>query len=66
MKIKNLLFDNVILVYYEVGVEIEVIVDVSLVGFGVMLIQKKRDGYRFVMYISRLFSFVEQRYSQME
>ena len=66
MKIENSLLDNATLAYYEVGAETEVIVDASSVGLGVMLTQKKMDGHRPVMYISRLLSPVEQRYSQME
>ena len=66
MKIKNSLFNNATLAYYEVGAETEVIVDASRVGLGVMLTQKKTDGHRPVMYISRSLSPVEQRYSQTE
>ena len=40
MKIKNSLFDNARLAYYEVGAETEVIVDASPVGLGAMLTQK--------------------------
>ena len=66
MKIKNSLLDNATLAYYEVGVETEVIADASLVALGAILTQKKRDGHRPVMYISRSLSPVEQRYSQTE
>ena len=56
MKIKNSLLDNATLAYYEVGAETEVIVDASPAGLGAMLTQKKEDGHRPVIYISRLLS----------
>ena len=66
MKIKNSLLDNATLAYYEVGAETEAVVDASPVGLGAVLTQKKRNGHRPVMYISRSLSPVEQRYSQTE
>ena len=43
-----------------------VVVDASPVGLGAVLTQRKRGGHIPVMYISRVLSLVEQRYSQTE
>ena len=44
MKIKNSLFDNATLVYYEVGAKTEVIVDASPEVLGAMLTRRRRMG----------------------
>ena len=62
-ELKSSLIENAVLAYYEVGVETEVVVDVSPVGLGAVLTQRKRGGHIPVIYMSRALNPVEKRYS---
>ena len=44
-ELKSSLIENAVLAYYEVGVETKVVVDISTVGLGAVLTQRKRGGY---------------------
>lgn len=62
-ELKSSLIENAVLAYYEVGVETEVVVDISPVGLGAVLTQRKRGGHTPVIHITRALNPVEQRYS---
>lgn len=62
-ELKSSLIENAVLAYYDVGLETEVVVDVSPVGLGAVLTQRKRGGHIPFIYIFRALNPVEQRYS---
>jgi hypothetical protein len=65
-KLKKSMTDSSVLGYYEVGLDTRLMVDAGPSGLGLLLFQKKREGWQPVACASRSLTDVEKRYSQLE
>jgi transposase InsO family protein len=64
--LKDSLSADSVLGYYEVGLETKLMVDAGPKGLGLVLFQKKPNGWQPIACHSKSLTAVEQRYSQLE
>ena len=65
-KLKDTLSSNTVLGYYEAGLETRLLVDAGPNGLGLVLLQRKTEGWKAVECASRSLTKVEKRYSQID
>lgn len=65
-KLKDTLSSDTVLGYYEMGQETKLLMDASPNGLGLILLQKKTQGWKAVECASRSLTEVEQRYPQID
>ena len=65
-KLKDTLSSDTVLGYYEAGLETRFLVDSGPNGLGLVLLQRKPEGWNAVKCVSRRLTEVEKRYPQID
>ena len=65
-KLKDTLSSDTVLGYYEAGLETKLLVDAGPNGLGLILLQRKPEGWKAVECASRSLTEVEKRYPQID